>query len=412
MSNETRDELPADVRAEVDRQKTEIVRGAVNVISEAALEKKLVDSIRTGRPLRAKLGVDPTSSALHLGFTVVLNKLRTFQDLGHTAVLILGDATAMVGDPTGKNKTRPRLSHEEITKNAETYLEQAGKVLDVKKAEVRRNSEWLHALDFEGCVSLMARYTVARMLERDDFDKRYKGQTPIYLHEFLYPLMQGWDSVMVRSDVELGGTDQLFNLLVGRDLQEQEGQEPQVCITTGLLVGLDGKLKMSKSYDNHVGISESADDIFTKVMRVDDSMMRDWFTLLTRVPIEEIDGVLSDGVNPRDVKFRLAHTLASMYHDDAAADAAQARWLKEISRKEIPDDLREVPVSSGPIPVVDLVVAAFPEAFKSRGEIRRLIKGGGLSLGGQKLSDPQGEVTVEESTILKAGKKNACRLIP
>ncbi|NRA97506.1 MAG: tyrosine--tRNA ligase [Planctomycetes bacterium] len=412
MTDETRGEVPAAVRAEVDRQKAEIMRGAVDVISEGALEKKLVESIQSGRPLRAKLGVDPTSSALHLGFTVVLNKLRAFQDLGHTAVLILGDATAMVGDPTGKNKTRPRLSHAEITKNAETYLDQAAKVLDVEKAEVRRNSEWLHAFDFEGFVSLLARYTVARMLERDDFDKRYKGQAPIYLHEFLYPLMQGWDSVMVQADVELGGTDQLFNLLVGRDLQEQEGQAAQVCLTTGLLVGLDGKLKMSKSYDNHVGISEAADDMFTKVMRVDDSMMRDWFTLLTRVPIDEVDGVLAGGANPRDVKLRLAHTLAAMYHEESAADAARDRWLKEISRKELPDDLVDVKAPTSSVQIVDLVSAAFPEAFKSRGEIRRLVKGGGVSLGGQKLSDPQAEVTVDEPAVLKAGKKNVCRVIP
>ncbi len=411
-SNDPTPAMPSAVRAEVDRQKATLLRGAVNVFSEQELEQKLATSIQSGTPLRAKLGVDPTSASLHLGFTVVLNKLRAFQDLGHTAVLIIGDATAMVGDPTGKNKTRPRLSHADIKQNAETYLDQASRVLDVHKTEIRHNSEWLHAFDFDGFVSLLSRYTVARMLERDDFDKRYKAQTPIYLHEFLYPLLQGWDSVMIKSDVELGGTDQLFNLLVGRDLQEQEGQSPQVCITTPLLVGLDGQLKMSKSYDNHVGITEPADDMFTKVMRVDDSMMRDWFTLLTRVPAADIDDLLAEGANPRDVKLRLGETLVAMYHDDSTATAARDRWIQVISKKQLPDDLRDVAVSGGPHPIIDLVADAFPDAFKSRSEIRRLITGGGVSLGDQKIQDPHAELSLSEATVLKAGKKNVCRLVP
>ncbi|MAG56250.1 MAG: tyrosine--tRNA ligase [Planctomycetes bacterium] len=405
--------LDPAIAKEVARQKEIILRGAVDVISEAELEAKLTQSLRDGKPLRVKLGVDPTSSSLHLGFTVVLNKLRDFQDLGHVAVLILGDATAMVGDPTGRNKTRPRLKHEEIVAHAKGYLGQASKVLDADRLEVHYNSEWLHQLDFEGLVGLTARYTVARMLERNDFSQRYKDGTPIYLHEFVYPLLQGWDSVEIDADVELGGSDQLFNLLVGRDLQEQEDQPAQFCLTTPLLLGLDGQLKMSKSYGNAVGIDEPAEEMFKKIMRVDDAMMRDWFVLLTRESMSEIDALLKDGANPRDVKMRLGHVLCTRYHDAAAADAAQAAWISQVSKKELPADLPAVAVggvlTDGQASVVDLLMLAFPD-LKSRGEARRLMKGGGVSLSGDKITDPMAIVTVQGDEILKAGKRRVAKL--
>jgi len=409
--------IPADVEAEVARQKVEILRGSVDVISEQELDRKLARSITTGVPLRVKLGVDPTASDLHLGFTVPLNKLRVFQDLGHLAVLIIGDATAMVGDPTGRNKTRPPLTHDDVSQNATTYLDQAAKVIDVDAAEIVRNGAWLHSMDFQATIKLLSRYTVARMLERDDFSKRYKSQTPIYIHEFMYPLMQGWDSVAVKSDIELGGTDQLFNLLVGRDLQQQEGQEPQVCLTGPLVLGLDGEKKMSKSYNNYIGVTESPDDMFTKTMRINDTQMRDWFTLLTRVPVGDIDALLAEGANPRDVKIKLGETLVSMYHDTAAGSAASERWLSVVSNKELPSDLREISLPAAlkeeaGYAIVALVEYAFPEAFKSRGEIRRLCKGGGITLDGDKVTDPQAFVAPLEPAVLKAGKKNVCRVLP
>jgi tyrosyl-tRNA synthetase len=401
--------------AEVERQKQHILRGAVDVISEPELERKLARSIRENRPLRVKLGVDPTSSDLHLGFTVPLGKLRAFQELGHQAVLIIGDATAMVGDPTARNKARPRLGHGAVLEFARDYLEQARKVIDIDKAEIRHNSEWLHQLDFQGFIALASRATVAQMLERDDFSKRHQERLPIYIHEFLYPLLQGYDSVAVKADVELGGTDQLFNLLVGRDLQVQEGQEPQVCLTTPLLVGLDGQLKMSKSYGNAIGITEPSDSMFASVMRIDDALMRSWFVLLTTESQDDIDALLEGGANPRDIKLRLGHSLCARYHGEKAASAAQERWEKVVSRGEIPDDIGEisVPAASGGQDgwsVVDLLMLAFP-SLKSRGEARRLMKGGGVTINAEKIEDPLATIQLQGGEVLRAGRKNISRLM-
>ena len=401
---------PAPHDPEVERQIAILKRGAVDVISEDTLRMKLARSLKTGTPLRVKLGVDPTSPSLHLGFTVVLNKLRDFQDLGHQAVLILGDATAMVGDPTGRNKTRPRLTFEEVRQHAADYLEQARKVIDVDQAEIHYNSEWLHGLDFSGMVQLLSRYTVARMLERDDFSKRYGEGVAIYLHEFLYPLLQGYDSVAIKADVELGGTDQLFNLLVGRDLQGQEGQEPQVCLTTPLLVGLDGKLKMSKSYGNSIGIQDPADTMFADTMRVDDTLMLDWFRLLTREDMDEIEFALKDGANPRDLKLRLSSVIVERYHGLSAATEAREGWLSLVSRKEIPEDLPEVSAALGEpgLGALELLLGAF--TFGSKSEARRLMQQGGVTLDGTKLKDPHETLILKGGEVLRAGKKRIARI--
>lgn len=415
MSSREEDPIedPAVLR-EVARQKEVILRGAQDVITSDELDRKLARSIRDGKPLRVKLGVDPTASLLHLGFTVVLRKLRAFQDLGHQAVLIIGDVTARVGDPTGKSKMRPRLSIEEVQGNAEGYLEQAARVIDVEKAEIRRNSEWLAGMGFEDLVGLLARATVAQLLERDDFSGRHKAGTPIYLHEFLYPLLQGWDSVMVEADVELGGTDQLFNLLVGRDLQAQEGQESQVCLTTPLLIGLDGVKKMSKSHDNTVGITEEPLAMMKKIMRVDDGQMRDWFTLLTRVPESEIASLLEEGTNPRDLKLRLGAEIIDSFHAAGAGRDAADAWVREVANKEVPDDLPELSLATldgtdAGFGIVDLLVAA--GFAKSRSEARRLIKGGAVSVGETRISDTEATVAPPAGTLLRAGKKRLLRLV-
>jgi tyrosyl-tRNA synthetase len=402
------------ITREVDRQLAQILRATEDVITEPELRRKLSRSIAESRPLRVKLGVDPTASLLHLGFTVVLNKLRTFQDLGHVAVLIIGDATAMVGDPTGRNKTRPRLSAGEVSHNAATYLEQAGRILDRSRLEVRHNSEWLEKLGFLGMIDLAGRTTIARLLERDDFAERYRQGVAIHLHEMLYPLLQGWDSVMVRADVELGGTDQRFNLLVGRDLQEQEGQEPQVCLMTPLLVGLDGRQKMSKSYGNTVGITEPPEDMMLKIMRLDDQQMENWFKLLTRVPDNEIARMLAPGRNPRDQKLDLGRAIAGIYHGAPAADGAAEAWLRVVSQKELPADLQAVGVKSvdqgaaGGASIMDILLAT--GWFASKGEARRMIAQGAVSIDGTKITDPTLSVEIKEGAILRCGKQRIARL--
>jgi tyrosyl-tRNA synthetase len=395
----------------LEEQKKRLLRGVAGVISQDELERRLARSVQTGRPLRVKLGVDPTSSLLHLGFTVVLNELRAFQDCGHLAVLIIGDATALVGDPTGRNQARPRLTREEVESNAATYLEQAGAVLDLPRVEVRRNSEWLAKLGFHGMIELLAKSTVARMLERDDFKGRWEKRTPIFLHEMLYPLLQGRDSVEVRADVELGGTDQLFNLLVGRDLQVEAGQEPQVCITMPILPGLDGVQKMSKSYGNTIGLAEAPDDMFGKVMSVPDALLREYFTLTTSVPEAEIDRIL--GGHPRDAKIALGRALVARYHDEAAAAAAAERFRKVFSEKQAPDEMPEVVVpfeslSEGTVGIVDLVVHA--RFAKSRSEARRLVEQGGVTLDGRKVVDVSARPKISGGEVLRVGKLSFARL--
>ncbi len=377
-------------------------RGTVEVLTEEDLKKKLAK----GRPLRVKLGVDPTSPDIHLGHTVVLRKMRQFQDLGHQAILIIGDFTARIGDPSGKKATRPRLTGEEIDANAKTYLDQIGKVVDVPKLELVRNGDWLGKLGFDQIVELAAKFTVARILEREDFTKRYKEGTPIGLHEFLYPLMQAYDSVVVRADVELGGTDQTFNLLAGRQLQLSMGQEAQVALTVPLLVGTDGENKMSKSLGNHIGVTDAPDQMFGRTMSIPDKLLLGWYTLLTNVPIAEVQERLKD---PRNAKAALGEEIVRQYDGEAASRGARENFEKLFTRKEVPDDVPDLQIprdqlKEGKIWIVALIKLA--GAVPSTSEGRRLVEQGGVSLDGVKVTDPSAEIAPKDGTLLKVGKKN------
>jgi tyrosyl-tRNA synthetase len=405
--------------APVDEQLADLLRGAQDVISEDELKLRLRKAISEQRPLRVKLGIDPSSPDIHLGHTVVLRKLRAFQDHGHQAVLIIGDYTAMVGDPSGKNKTRPQLGIQEVEKNALTYIHQAGKILNMSKCEVVRNGEWFHKMEFLDVLKLSARTTVSQMLERDDFTKRYEAEQPISLHEFLYPLMQGWDSVMVKADIELGGTDQLFNLLMGRRLQEQEGMQPQVCLTTPIIPGLDGEQKMSKSLGNAIGVLLEPNDMFGKVMSIPDALMPNWYTLLTREALSRI-AILCDAgqTHPRDAKLALAHLIVQDLHGAKAATEAQQAFLAVFSKGGLPDDIPEaaVELSDGVIAAWALIKSVHNV---SGGDARRLLKQGGVKLiqpdtqDEFSVDDEKAELSAEDlqGRILKVGKRHFYRLI-
>jgi len=386
-----------------------LAKGAVNLVDEASLKKKLDRSFKTGKPLVVKAGFDPSAPDLHLGHTVVLRKMKAFQDLGHTVVFVIGDFTGMIGDPTGKNATRPQLSREEIEKNAETYKKQVFKILDPEKTVVRFNSEWLSKLGAEGFIRLAGKYTVARMLERDDFKKRFKEERPIHIHEFMYPLAQAYDSVALAADVELGGSDQLFNLLVGRDIQREFGQEEQVVLTMPLLEGTDGVEKMSKSLGNYIGINEQPNDIFGKIMSVSDEMMWKYYTLctdLTPAQIEETRKQVADGkLHPMEIKKQLGELVISYYYPESSAKEARAHFETVFSKKEIPDNIEEVVLKKGePVPfprfIADLGMAS------STSEARRLMEQGGVTLGGEKVSDIKALFPKDRtgSAILKVGK--------
>jgi tyrosyl-tRNA synthetase len=376
-------------------QLKDLLRGSVNVHSEEELQKKL----ERGTPLRVKLGVDPSSPDIHLGHTVVLRKLRQFQDHGHTAVLIIGDFTALVGDPTGKKKTRPQLTPAEVEVNAKTYVDQVGKVLSPDRLEVVRNSSWLKPLPFYELVKLAAKTTVARFLERDDFSKRLKEGVPISLHEFLYLVMQAYDSVVVKADVELGGTDQLFNLMVGRDLMRDSGQEPQVALTTPILTGLDGHDKMSKSLGNHIGVAMDPFEMYSRVMSIPDASMKEWFTLLTALPLDEVERLCTK-VHPKSAKDRLAREIVGGYHP-GQADEAAAEWDRKFSKGEVVDPKElGVPAEIG---IVDLVMLTRIPPSKS--EAKRLIEQGGVEIDGTKVTDPKAVVKAKDGMILKVGKK-------
>ncbi len=381
-----------------DEQLNLLAQGCESVVTREELKKKLEED----RPLRVKLGCDPTAPDLHLGHSVVLRKLRQFQDLGHKAVLIIGDYTALIGDPTGQNKTRPMLRDADIERNAKTYFDQAGKILDTApdKLEVRRNGEWLAGMRLADVVKLTSQMTVARMLERDTFEKRYEADVPIGVHEFLYPLLQGHDSVMIRADVELGGTDQTFNNLVGRDLQRDAGQEPQVVMILPILEGLDGVDKMSKSKGNYIGISESPRDMFGKTMSIGDDLMWKWYALLFFKTPAEIAG-LKQG-HPMEAKKALAHAIVAQYHGAAAADHAREDFEKQFSKKDLSEVAESLSVPAGEIWIVELVEKT--GKFKSRGDIRRVIQQGGVTFDGQKITDDKTRVTVRDGQILKAGK--------
>ncbi len=383
-------------------------RGTVDLIEEAQLAKLLEKSFAEERPLRIKFGMDPSSPDLHVGHAIPLMKLRDLQQLGHQIVLIVGDATAMVGDPSGRNKLRPQLTREAVEENLVTYTDQAAKVLDMDRTEVRRNSEWFDRLDFQGVLTLTARMTVAQMIERDTFQTRMRDNEPIGIHEFLYPLMQGWDSVMIDCDVELGGTDQLFNLLVGRRLQEQEGQRPQVCFTTPLINGLDGR-KMSKSYGNAVALTDSARDMTFALMRLDDESMRTWFTLLTRVPEDEIEAILTG--HPREAKARLAAEITTFFHDEGAAREAAAAFDAEVRDKELPKDLPELawPSDQDELPLANLLKEL--GLVNSSSDGRRMAQQGAVKLDGEVANDPTAPIARPAAPMLvQVGKKRFARV--
>ncbi len=391
----------------VEKQLELISRGADEILPLEELKEKLKNSLDSGHPLRVKLGVDPSTKDLHLGHTVVLRKLRQFQDLGHKAVLIIGDGTGLVGDPSGRDATRPQLTPAEIDANARTYIEQAAKILeigDAGKFEMRRNGDWFREMDFFEVINLASKMTVARLLERDDFSKRFGDQTPIYLHEMLYPIMQGWDSVVVKADIELGGTDQKYNLLVGRDFQKDEGQEPQVCLTMPLLVGTDGVQKMSKSYGNYVGISEPPKTMFDKTLSVPDALARDYFTLLTTRPLEEIDALLAD--NPLEAKLQLALDIVEQYHGRDAADRLKAAYKSgSTAPGELAHKIRLSPsdMKDGRVWLVRLLTDA--KFAASNSEARKLISAGAVSVDGVRVTDPDTDVEVREGLLLQVGKK-------
>lgn len=392
----------------IDEQLALIRRGTVEIVPEEELVKKLESSRKTGKPLRVKLGCDPTRPDLHLGHSVILRKLRQFQDLGHQAILIIGDFTARIGDPSGQNKTRPPLTIEEIRANSETYLEQAEMILDRERLEIVFNSDWLEKLNFGDVIRLSSRITVARMIERDDFSRRFAANEPISLHEFLYPLAQGQDSVHLRSDIELGGTDQKFNLLVGRHLQQQEGQEPQVCLMMPLLEGTDGTLKMSKSYDNYIGISEAPNEMYGKVLRIPDSLIYRWFELLTDIGADELERYREMAEkDPRNAKHDLALKITELYHGRDQAFAARDYFEQTIIQKEIPDDAQTLFFEPGSrVRIIDVISRA--GLTSSNAETKRLLKQGGVTLNEEKVSDPGFEVVFEKGSEygLKVGKRN------
>jgi tyrosyl-tRNA synthetase len=386
-------------------------RGTIEIYTEAELAQKLAVSTATGRKLRIKLGLDPTSPDIHLGHTVVLRKMRQFQDLGHKAVLIIGDYTARIGDPTGQNSTRPILSPEQIEKNAETYFEQAGKILDIsaEKLEVRYNSEWLEKLTLMELIQIAAKKTVAQMLQRDTFKKRLQADVDVYTHEFLYPLMQGYDSVMIKSDVELGGTDQTFNNLVGRDIQKAYGQQPQIVITMPILVGLDGREKMSKSKGNYIGVTDEPNDMFGKVMSISDDMMENYFTLLTDLPSEKIAELVNpDKTHPKESKVLLGKMIVSQFYGEAAAGAAASEFDKVFARGQLPEDIPEVEIDTKPIAAGKLLLAC--KLVSSGGEAKRMIKQSAASIDGEKLTDPNAEITPKEGAVIRVGKLKFARL--
>ena len=401
--------------APINEQMDLIRRGASEIIQEDELVQKLERSAKENKQLIIKLGCDPSSPDLHIGHSVVLRKLAQFQSLGHQAILIIGDFTGMIGDPSGRNVTRPALTLEEARANGKSYFEQASKILHKEKTKIVYNSEWLSKMSFEDVIKLSSKYTVARMLERDDFTKRFKSGVAISIHEFLYPLAQAMDSVAIKSDVELGGTDQKFNLLVGRDIQREFDIEPQVIITMPLLVGTDGVEKMSKSYNNYIGISESPKEIFGKALSIADSLIYTYFELASDVSnekLKEIKNKLDDSsVNPRDIKRELAKNLVAMYHDKKAADQAEEEFDRIFIKKEIPDDLPEFKIPSGKkeIGIVDLIVEV--NFAPSKSEAKRLVMQGGVSINGEKIDDINKPIQLESEMILKVGKRKFIKFI-
>jgi len=399
----------------VEQQLKIIKRGVAEILPEALLVEKLKRSIATGAPLKVKLGLDPTAPDIHLGHTVVLRKLKQFQDLGHHIIIIIGDFTGRIGDPTGRSETRKPLTDDDIRRNAKTYEEQIFKILDREKTQVSFNSTWLAPLTFADVVNLAARYTVARMLEREDFTKRFKEGRPISVHEFFYPLMQGYDSVALAADIEFGGTDQKFNLLMGRHLQEEFGQEPQVAIMMPILEGLDGVQKMSKSLGNYIGIDEAPTEIYGKSMSIPDALMVRYYELVTDVSLEELDSIrtgLENGtLHPRDTKMRLAHTLVRLYHGEAMADQAQNEFIKVFQQGDLPDDIPEFQFEQQteaiwlPKLLTQLMLAS------SSSEAKRAVQQGAVKINGEKITDTDAKLTVADGMIVQVGKRKFAKIV-
>jgi tyrosyl-tRNA synthetase len=385
-----------------------ISRGTEEIIKVEDLQKKL----ESGKTLRIKVGFDPTAPDLHIGHTVVINKMRQFQDLGHEVTFLIGDFTGMIGDPTGKSATRKPLTKEEVKENADTYATQVFKVLDREKTKIRFNSEWMNELGSEGMIRLAAKYTVARMLERDDFENRYRNGQPIGVHELLYPLAQGYDSVMLKTDVEMGGTDQKFNLLVGRHLQQHYGQQAQVIITLPLLEGLDGVQKMSKSLNNYVGITESPDEMFGKLMSISDDMMWRYFDLLSFRSNEELDAFkqqVADGANPRDIKFLLCEEIVERFHDRKAADAARETFIARFRGGAMPEDIAEKTLDTGAEGIGIAAALTRCGLTSSNSEAFRMVQQGGVRIDGEKISDRSLKLEAGFEGILQVGKRKFCK---
>lgn len=394
----------------VEEQIKIIKRGVEEIITEEELIEKLTHSYKTNTPLRVKAGFDPTAPDLHLGHTVLIHKMRHFQELGHHVIFLIGDFTGMIGDPSGKSETRKSLTREEVLKNAETYKEQVFKILDPDKTEIAFNSKWMNKLGADGLIQLASQYTVARMLERDDFSKRYMSNKPIGVHEFLYPLIQGYDSVALRSDVELGGTDQKFNLLVGRDLQRNYGQKPQIAITVPILEGLDGVQKMSKSLGNYVGITEDPNNMFGKIMSISDELMFKYYLLLSEKTLEEIEKIKKDiesgKLHPMNAKKELAFEIVKRYHGDESAKNAKDYFEQLFSKREIPDDIEEV-VFDTPLKLIEIVTKL--NFSSSNSDARRLANQGAVTINGEKVTDLN-SVLVSGEYILKVGKRKIAKI--
>ncbi|MEM6647525.1 MAG: tyrosine--tRNA ligase [Bacteroidota bacterium] len=396
----------------VDEQLAHIERGVEEVLPREALVEKLKNAEKTGEPLIVKLGCDPSRPDLHLGHSVVLRKLRQFQDLGHQAILIIGDFTGMIGDPSGKSKTRPALTFEETRANGETYFQQASKILDPDRTIIRYNGDWLGQMTFSDVIKLAGKYTVARMLERDEFSNRFKNGEAISIHEFLYPLAQAQDSVELKADIELGGTDQKFNLLVGRSIQESTGQEPQVCITLPILEGTDGVQKMSKSLDNYIGIDEAPEQMYGKTLSISDALIYRYYELATDTPTDDLPRLKAYAESePRNAKHDLAYTIVRMYHGEEAATAARSHFEKTVINKGVPDEMPTFTPETDEIGILALLTSI--GFTKSNGEARRLIKGNAVSIDGEKVRDPYLSITMSEQApfVLKAGKRKFARIV-
>jgi tyrosyl-tRNA synthetase len=394
--------------ARIDRL---LSRRVVETIVQDDLRKRLA----SGDVLRIKLGVDPTAPDIHIGNAVVLKKLREFQDLGHTVIFLIGDYTSLIGDPSGKSKTRPMLTKKEIEANAKTWIDQAGKILDMTKVEVRRNSEWFAGMTFSAVVELASQFTVARMIERDDFEKRLKEGTDVHMHELMYPMMQAYDSVMLEADVEIGGTDQRFNILAGRELQKKLGKRAQNCMFLGpILVGTDGVKKMSKSLGNYIGVTDSPEDMYGKTMSIPDDVMRNWFALTTEVDEKEIDAIMAKcergEMNPRDAKARLAREIVAQYHSMDAAAAAEEHFTKLFKNKDVPDEIPELRIKAGERMLIDLLVET--ELASSKSEARRLIEQGGVKVDNKVVADIAAAVNVSsEPILLQKGKRHFLTIV-